>query len=329
MRFTMTRSRWFFAAFVAGLALVSTRWLLQGSGNLYSDFDKQLYVADPDLGWRLTDSGPIWLGLDAVGLAIAIGLALIVGARLLRARDTRLSSLLRNGLRGAALVPLVLGVVSFATGQRPVGALDVLPTGDLASIAAGTFDAFLPGLPAGSYRVIKHSGTHVTATLEAGGERFEARFTGAPEGMLRFDPADLRQPVTAKISMTSASVDTGIDLRSKHAREELRSEDFPSIGFRLEQILGVEQESETSLAFSAQGIVELMGREHVVDVQGVIRKPDSEGLKRLGIDGEHSLVVQAQTELLFSKIAVENDGTFESDHLPIRVSLVMTRQPAN
>jgi hypothetical protein len=328
-RFTITPRRWFFAASAAGLALVSVRWIFQGSGNLYSDFDKQLYVPDPDLAWRLTDGGPIWLGLDAIGFAIAIGFALVVGERLLRGRDTSLSSLLSKGVRAAALVPFFLGLVAFATGQRPVGARDVLPTGELATISTGTFDASLRSVPAGGYQVIEHAGTHITATLEAGGERFEARFTGAPKGVLRFDPTDLRQPMSANISFASASVDTGIDLRSKHAREELRSEDFPRIGFRLEKILGVEQESETSLAFAAQGIIELMGREHIVDVQGVIREPDPDGLRRLGLDGENAVVIQAQTQLLFSEIAVDNDGTFESDSLPIQVSLVMTRRPTS
>src|SRR5690242_18942060 len=59
------------------IALAALRWLIQGSGNVYTTLAKRFYVPDPDLGWRVSGEHPIWLGLEVIGVmaGIAAGLA--------------------------------------------------------------------------------------------------------------------------------------------------------------------------------------------------------------------------------------------------------------
>jgi polyisoprenoid-binding protein YceI len=316
----------FYAIAGAGGALVTLRWLLQKSENIYTDLSKQLYIPDPDLGFRLQDTGAVWLGMDAILASAAICVLLVVGERLLSKREqTSWSQGLRSTLRGAALLPAVVASLAFASGQRPNGARDFLPPAAAqVVIKAGEAKGSLPTLPAGDYGVAHHEGTYVAASLTAGGERFDARFAGSPAGSLRFDPSDLTQPLSATISIASDSVETGIELRDKHAREELQTDLFPRLVFRLRKIIGVTQKGHDAVAFEAEGQMELMGREHPVVISGTLRALDAAGKKRLGLSGD-AFIVRAHTELLFSEIAVENDGTFDSDRLPIQVSLVLER----
>ena len=121
------------------------------------------------------------------------------------------------------------------------------------------------------------------AGSRGGGETFEARFQATPAGGLRLDPKQLSQPMSAEVSFASASVDTGIALRSKHASEELKSEEFPRIAFSLQKILGSAQESPSRVSFSAEGELHLMGQAHLVSVVGTLTALEEAGKKRLAI----------------------------------------------
>ena len=59
------------ASAVAGLACV-VRWVVQGSSNMYTALDKRFYVPDADLGWRVSADHPVWLGLDACAVVVAM-----------------------------------------------------------------------------------------------------------------------------------------------------------------------------------------------------------------------------------------------------------------
>ena len=43
------------------LTAAATRWVMQGSGNLYTALAKRFYVPDPDFGWREAEAHPVWL----------------------------------------------------------------------------------------------------------------------------------------------------------------------------------------------------------------------------------------------------------------------------
>ena len=69
----MARSPYLLAiAPAVALAAGGVRWLLQGSGNLYTATTKRFYTPDPDLGWRVAKGGPLWLGLEVLAILAAV-----------------------------------------------------------------------------------------------------------------------------------------------------------------------------------------------------------------------------------------------------------------
>lgn len=325
----MRSAYWLTAAPATAIALAIGRWLAQGSGNIYTDAGKRLYVPDPDLGWRLTDGGPIWLGLDLVA-ACAGALAVAAAAAWWLSRRDRAARVgVRRAVAGLGVATLAVPIAAFASGSGPTGARARLPDRSMAAAPEGAVDGALPALPAGNYTVLAHPGTRITARVTAGGETFEARFAGDPRGALRLDPADLAQPVSAEIAIAAASVDTGIELRSKHAREELRTGEHPDVRFRLGRVLGVTQLDEDAVAFTATGTLELIGRDHEVRVEGELRAPATDARARLGIPHDAVLVIRARTQISIEHSAIDNDGTYESDTVPIDVSLVLARIPTS
>ncbi|MBV8761656.1 MAG: YceI family protein [Deltaproteobacteria bacterium] len=314
----MHRSR-YAPAVVAAVALVASlaRWALQGSHNVYTAFEKRFYVPDPDVGWRVSPHHPLWIGLEAcaVLVALAIGLALL-------ARFTRLRKLLWI----PAVLSLALPIAAFASGEAPAGARDTLPPADAVRVEAGIAGALTA--PAGHYAVVPHAGTAITAHLKAGGEAFDARFdhdlTGAWDG----NPADLHAPSHAEIAVAASAVDTGVGERTKHAREGyLRADTFPRIVVKLDAVTAVREVSPAQLAFRAPATVELIGKTHRVDVTGTLTVPDAAALARLGLTGD-VLLVQADFALAIHETALAPDaGDFDGDRLPIHVSLVLRRTP--
>lgn len=307
------------AALIASLV----RWMLQGSQNLYTALDKRLYVPDPDLGWRIADEHPIWLGLEVCGIIAGIAVGCAIGGFLIRrfrASRPRLAQAMWIAAWLAGAATLIVPIAAFASGGGIEGARDTLPTASstkpVGEGIAGSLD-----LPAGRYEVVAHEGTSITAKISAGGEAFDARFAGDVRGTWVGNPKDLAQPMTADASVGSASVDTGITPRSKSARDEyLQSAKHPRITFVLDKVLAASQTSPTQIAFRATGKIELIGKTHVVEVAGTLSKPD---VARLKLDG-HVLLVQADFSISIKESALAPDANdFDGDRIPIHVSLVL------
>jgi polyisoprenoid-binding protein YceI len=310
----------------AGLIATLIRWYVQDSHNLYTALAKRFYVPDPDLGWRVSTQHPIWLGLDAAAGVLAIVCALVAAGfaigRRERARHAR-ATILRAGSWLAAAGCLAIPAAAFASGPGPLHARDTLPAAAAVLVETGiegSLDA-----PAGTYTVVGHAGTSVTAHLSAGGEAFDARFanvTGAWHG----DPRDLRRPLHAELEVAAASVDTGIAERSKHAREGyLDAEKFPRIQVALAGVTAVRANSAQEIVFRAPASVALMGRTHAVTITGTLAKPDAAALGRLALTGD-VLLVQADFVLSIAETALAPDANdFDGDRIPIHVSLVLRR----
>jgi polyisoprenoid-binding protein YceI len=303
------------AAAIAGAAV---RWWLQGSGNVYTDLGRGFYVPDPDLGWRLLDDGPMWLGLDSL---LALGLAAVVVAVTgwWIARRARPVVAWLRWLVAAAM--LMVPAAAFATGFGPAERRDHLPVGLVQPPSSG-ISGSLPGLPSGLYRVASGPTSFVVATLRAGGETFEARF-GKVEGTWRAAPGDLRQPMTAEVRIDARTVDTGIGLRSRSAYDDLQADAYPQIVFRLTGLEAARQDEAALVAFRARGTLDLIGRTHEVAVTGTVRALDAAAGERLDVDGA-ALLVRASFVLLLEQTAMGHDGTFDSDEIPLGITLVMT-----
>jgi polyisoprenoid-binding protein YceI len=310
---------------IAALIAALVRWQVQGSRNLYPALEKRFYVPDPDLGWRVSDQHPIWLGLlVCVGLA-AITAGLLAGGEIIRRREARhgrRATLLRTASWIAAVAPLVIPIMAFASGTRPANGVDTLPAATIRGIEAGITGIL--DAPAGRYEVVEHAGTAITAHLSAGHEAFDARFGGGIRGTWQGDPRDLTRPVTAEVSVEAASVDTGIDERSKHAREAyLLADKHPRISVTIDRLVAAKQAGAGTVEFRAQGTLGLIGKTHAVEITGTLKKPDVAALSRLGLSGE-IVLVQADFAVVIKETALASDaGDFDGAAIPIHVSLVM------
>ncbi len=308
------------AALIASLV----RWWMQGSGNLYTALSKRFFVPDPDLGWRESVFHPIWLGLEVCAIIAAIAIGLTIGALVIRKLEATRGrmTVLRVLSWVVAAAPLIVPIAAFASGPGVAGGRDTLPADQAVAVETGIEGAL--EAPAGRYEVVAHVGTVISAQLSAGGETFDARFEGGVRGTWQGNPRDLTTSMTAEVSADTASVDTGIGERSKHAREGyLLADKHPQITFTLGEVLASRPDAPGRLAFRATGTVGLIGRVHPVEITGVIAHPDAAALARLGLTGAH-LLVQADFSLLIKDTALAPDaGDFDGDRIPIHVSLVL------
>ena len=320
-------------ALVALLAAVA-RWVVQGSGNVYTALDKRVYVPDPDLGWRVAAHGPVWLGLEAIAVIAGVAVGVALAALLLRRWERRRGGPLRPARLVLALVataPLALPVWAFATGLGPARGRETLPVGATAAApAAGDgIEGRLP-LPAGHYQVVAHAGTAITAALDAGGESFEARFARGIVGGWTGDPADLTRSQTVLVSVDVAGVDTGIALRSEHARDEyLRAASYPTITLRIARVVAARQDGPAQVAFRAAAELDFLGDTLPVEVTGTLRAADAAARSRLGLAGDAAVVlVDAALDLSVKATKLRSDAdSFDRDRIPIRVSLVLLANP--
>jgi polyisoprenoid-binding protein YceI len=301
------------------------RWGIQGSGNLYTALAKRFYIPDPDLGWRVSDRHPIWLGLEICAVIAAIAIALVAGGWIIGRREARRggrAKILRAAAWIVACVPLVVPIAAFASGSGPANGLDTLPAATIQGIEAGITGII--DAPAGRYEVVEHAGTAITAHLSAGHETFDARFGGGIRGSWQGDPHDFTRPTGGEVSVDAASVDTGIDERSKHAREEyLYTDKHPRITVALGRLLAASQSGANTVTFRAQGTLGLIGKTHPIEITGTLKKPDAAALARLGLSGE-ILLVQADFSIVIKETALASDASsFDGDRIPIHVSLVM------
>jgi polyisoprenoid-binding protein YceI len=310
---------------IAALIAALVRWQMQGSGNVYTAVAKRFFVPDPDVGWQVSPAHPIWLGLEICAVIAGVAAALVAAGWIIRRREARLGRR-ATGLRAASWViaglPLAVPLAAFASGAAPAGAVDALPESTLRGIEAGivgTLDA-----PAGRYEVVEHAGTSISAHLSAGKETFDARFGGGIRGSWQGNPHDLTQPIGGEVSVDAASVDTGVTLRSAHAREEyLHVDKFPRISVAIDRVLAASPSGPGALAFRAHGTLGLIGKTHSIEVTGTMKKPDAAALTRLGLSGQ-ILLVQADFEIAIKETALAGDaGDFDGDRIPIHVSLVM------
>jgi polyisoprenoid-binding protein YceI len=311
---------------IAALLASLSRWWVQDSGNLYTALEKRFYIPDPDLGWRVSTAHPVWIGIDACAVVAAFAIGLTIGGYVVRRRESRRrvrSSLLRAAAWTLGAIAIFVPIAAFASGSRPSGAIDALPFDTAQPLprnaVAGKLDA-----PAGRYEVVPHEGTSITAQLSAGGETFDARFAGDVEGFWQGDPHDLASPTTATISVAAASVDTGVRLRSKHARTGyLQADTYPRITVDVDQLLAAQPMDTGGVRFTAHGTLSLVGRPHSITISGSLERADQAALERLHLTGTILLVKAAFSIALKDTALASHAGSFDADVIPISVSLVL------
>jgi polyisoprenoid-binding protein YceI len=318
---------WALIPAVLALAASVTRWLMQGSQNLYTTTGKRFYLPDTDVGWRIAPESPVWLGLlDVIGPLAGFTVALGLAAMFVRRRERTRGATWNAGRRALwtlSLVTLAVPVVAFASGGRPAGAREQLPAGVIGP-APGGFEGTLAGVPAGTYEVVPGSASSITARVKAGGEEFDARFTGNLAGAVMFDPADLESPVSARVRVDAASVDTGVTGRSKHAASDdyLDAAKHPEIALEIVRVTSTRQgASAGEIVFWADSALTLMGKRIEVPVQGTVKALDEAGRQRIGSTKPAIVVTAELTLILAESPLVPSD--FERDRFPIQAVLIM------
>jgi polyisoprenoid-binding protein YceI len=310
---------------IAALIAALVRWQVQGSRNVYTALAKRFYIPDPDLGWRISERHPIWLGLEICAIIAAIAAGLFVGGWIIRRREARgagRATMLRAASWLVAAAPLLVPVAAFASGGGPPGGLDTLPAATIQGIEAGITGII--DAPAGRYEIVEHAGSAITAHLSAGHETFDARFAGGIRGSWQGDPHELTRPIGAEIGVEAAGVDTGIAERSNHAREAyLLADKHPRITVAIDRLLAASQDGANNVKFRALGTLGFVGKTHSIEIAGTLKKPDAAALGRLGLSGE-ILLVQADFSIVIKETALAGDAKdFDGDRIPIHVSLVM------
>jgi polyisoprenoid-binding protein YceI len=317
---------------VAALSAAVARWFVQGSGNVYTATTKRFYVPDPDLGWRVAPGGPFWIGLELVAILGAIAVGVTIAALIVMRWERRRSPVVwaRAGLWLVAALTLAAPAWAFASGLGPAGGREALPEGATAAAPTTGFEGSLD-LPAGRYDVVAHAGTAITARVEAGEERFEARFGRGITGAWITDPRDLTKAGDAEITVDVAAIDTGIALRTQHARDEyLHAARFPRITLRLGTLVATRQDGPRQVAFRSAGTLSFMGEDVAVEITGNVRATDEAARARLGLPaGAAAVLVDADLTITVSGAALRADrDSFDSDRIPIHVSLVLSRSNA-
>ena len=323
---------WATAPAAVALLAAATRWLIQGSGNVYTATTKRFYVPDPDLGWRVSPGGPFWIGLELVAIIGAVVVGVAVAALIVRRweRNRGPVTWAKAGLWVVAAVTLAAPAWAFASGLGPSRGREVLPEGASAAAPTTGLEGSLD-LPAGRYEVVAHAGSAITARVEAGEERFEARFARGIIGAWTADPRDLTRPGTAEVSVDVATVDTGIALRTEHARDEyLHAGRFPRITLTLGPLVATRQDGPRQVAFRGAGTLALMGETLAVELTGNLRATDEAARARLGLPADAAAVlVDADLVITVSGTPLRADrDSFDSDRIPIHVSLVLVRSNA-
>lgn len=330
----MLRISPYWAALLAAGAAVAgaARWLIQGTGNLYTATQKRFYVADPDFGWRVIEDGPFWLGLEILAGVVAAAVAVGAAAWFIQRRERRSGApwpLARGAVWVIALVPWAVPLWAFSTGFAPEGAREDLPMeASQAKVAPTTISGTVSGAPKGTYHVVAHETSAITARISAGGEAFDTRFVGNLKGEVSFNPQALTEPVSAWVRVDAASANTGVTLRSKHATEYLKVEEHPELRITIKELIAAEQgKGPEEVAFWAKGEVSLVGKPLEVPIVGTIRALDDAGQKRLGVSTK-VLLVHADFSIDLKQTALAGDAKdFDETTIPIRASLVLAHQP--
>jgi hypothetical protein len=307
---------------LSAMLLSLLRYWQQGDSNVWTKLDLHLYVTDPDLGWRQLDEGLFWLGLDSVLLLLLTTLLVLVGARLLVERSTRLQA----GLWIGAALPLALPLWAFLSGAPVQGAHATRPLQEASTEMQGV-QAHLPDLPAGRYEILEHKNTGIVAQLSAGGETFDARWIRI-DGGLKMTPEDLSSAIEARFTTNSGSVDSDLGERDKHIREYLQSDRHPEFSLTLEELLAT-REQEAGLRFQARARLQLMGAALPVEVSGQLSQPDAEARARLGVKAENLLLLKASFPLELASTPIEEpEELFDSLQANIHVTLLLHHEPA-
>lgn len=310
-----------------GAALWTVRYIVQGTQTVWTDNARTFYTKDSNLGFRPTDDAWAWLGLDGLGViaAVIIGVAalrfLVSGKGETAGFRRVVGTLVTIGSVILFAAP-VLPVIAFVSGMPPEGAIAVLPgaeAGPAVVAGAGPVSVAAPG---GRYVPAGDESLHlVAAQITAGGETFDARFSGLG-GHLDLVPTDLAAS-KARISVAAGTVKTGVPLRDKHALEYLKGLEFKEIAVDITTISAVVS-APTPGEFSWSGEVDVafMGRVLKRPASGRVRVLDPTARSELKISDATAILVEVTFVILIADTELDRPS-FDSGEITITARSVL------
>jgi polyisoprenoid-binding protein YceI len=144
-------------------------------------------------------------------------------------------------------------------------------------------------------------------------------------GFVSFDPANFARTLKGIISVSVASMSTGIKLRDEHLCSDnwLNEKKFPDITFEIKEVTGVKQVADNKLEFKVKGNFTLHGvmKEVTADAEATYLEENEQTVKRAPGD---LFGVRAKFNVRLSDYGVENAiiGNKVAENIEVSVNIV-------
>ncbi len=144
-------------------------------------------------------------------------------------------------------------------------------------------------------------------------------------GTVSFDPANFEKTIKGKISVSVASINTGIDLRNTHMKSAnwLDEAKYPDIIFEIKSVSDVKPAGQNKLTFKAIGIYTMHGvsKNVVADVEAAYLEESEQTQKRAPGD---LLGIRAKLNVKLSDYGIQNQliGNKVAENIEVGVNMV-------
>lgn len=144
-------------------------------------------------------------------------------------------------------------------------------------------------------------------------------------GTVSFDPANFEKTIKGKISVSVASINTGIDLRNTHMKSAnwLDEAKYPDIIFEIKSVSDVKSAGQNKLTFKANGIYTMHGvsKNVVADVEAAYLEESEQTQKRAPGD---LLGIRAKFNVKLSEYGIQNQliGNKVAENIEVGVNMV-------
>jgi polyisoprenoid-binding protein YceI len=144
-------------------------------------------------------------------------------------------------------------------------------------------------------------------------------------GKISFDVADFSKTLKGNLTVSVASMNSGIELRNQHLKGAnwLNAEKFPLISFEIKEVTSVKQISDSKLELKVKGNFSLHGvtKEILVDAEATYLDENEQTQKRAPGD---LLGVRAKFNVKLSEFGVKNQliGNKVAEDIEIGVNIV-------
>ncbi len=145
------------------------------------------------------------------------------------------------------------------------------------------------------------------------------------KGSVSFDPQDIKNTLKGEISISTASLKSGIALRDKHIRSAdwLDAENYPDITFEIKEVKDVKQIDKQTVAVTLIGDFTVHGVTKEVESKAKLIYLEESEMTKMKMPGD-LLSVRASFNINLSDFGVEHMalGKKVSDEIEVNVNIV-------